>query len=201
MVMDKNYLKALVEKMDLLAGVPKEEMEWLCGQTHKINLQKDEYFLRAGDVPKYISINNYGLLRLFYLDENGVEITKHFCMENSMAFSYTAFINQEESKIFIQAVEKTELTVFDYQIYLKLKERHSCWQAVSQNLTMMLFILKEKREAELLLKDAEERYRQFVIDYPDLESRLTGYHIASYLRIKPESLSRIRKKIKNKYEF
>ena len=60
----------------------------------------------------------------------------------------------------------------------------------------MLFIIKEKRESELLLNNAQERYLQFLEDYPDLENRISQYHIASYLNIAPESLSRIRANLK-----
>ena len=61
----------------------------------------------------------------------------------------------------------------------------------------MLFVLKEKREAELLLDNAQERYQQFLEDYPDLEGRIAQYHIASYLGVTPESLSRIRAGLKD----
>ena len=69
-----------------------------------------------------------------------------------------------------------------------------CWQIVARKLAEMVFILKEKREAELLLSDAQERYQQFLADYPNLEKHIAQYHIASYLGITPESLSRIRAK-------
>ncbi len=114
--MEKNYLNKLAHKMDFKSQIPKEEMEWLCNKTRKINLKKNEYLLQAGEIPGYIGMNMSGLLRLFYIDSNGIEMTKHFCMENTLAMSYSAFVNQQESKFFIKAVEKTELVIFNYKI-------------------------------------------------------------------------------------
>jgi len=59
------------------------------------------------------------------------------------------------------------------------------------------FILKEQREAALLLDDAETRYRQFLSDYPGLDKRIAQYHIASYIGVTPVTLSRIRKKMRS----
>lgn len=56
----------------------------------------------------------------------------------------------------------------------------------------MLFMEKEEREIELLSADAKSRYRVFVTRYPELSGRISQYHIASYLGITPEALSRIR---------
>lgn len=194
--MEQDYLNRLVNKIDFSSLIPPEQMAWLCKRMHRVKLKKDDYFLQAGEVPEYIGMNRKGLLRLFYIDREGNDVTKHFCIENTLAISYTSFVSRNESEIFIQAVEDTDLSVLDYGIYSELMERHACWQTVSGRITEMLFALKEKREAELLLMNAEQRYLQFLKDYPDLEERLTGYHIASYIGIKPESLSRIRAKFR-----
>jgi len=117
-------------------------------------------------------------------------------VENTCAISYAAFVQREESKLYIQALEDTELLVIDYKIYRKLLDSHVCWQEAAKKLAELIFILKEKREAGLLLHDARERYLQFLGDYPNLENRISQYHIASYLGIAPESLSRIRANLK-----
>jgi CRP-like cAMP-binding protein len=57
------------------------------------------------------------------------------------------------------------------------------------------FMIKEKRERDLLLLDAETRYKNFLSEYPGMDQRIKQGIIASYLGIKPETLSRIRRKI------
>ena len=196
MAAKQDYLSELVDTMNFAADIPKEERRRILKRKKVITLEKGEYFLMAGDVPQYIGFVISGLLRLFYIDSDGVEINKHFCVENTLAISYSAFLQREESKFYIQALEDTKLLAIDYETYVDLLDSHICWQIVARKLAQMLFILKEKRESEFLLSDARQRYLQFLEDYPNLESRLSQYHIASYLGITPESLSRIRSGLK-----
>lgn len=195
---ESNYLNRLAGTMNFPAHIPREELRRLLQRKRTITLAKGEYFLMAGDVPEYIGFVRSGLLRLFHIDMDGVEVNKHFCVENTLAISYSAFLLREESKFFIQALEDTRLLAIDHQTYLDLLDSHICWQIVARKLAEMLFILKEKREWELLLNNAQERYEQFLRDYPDLERRLSQYHIASYVGITPESLSRIRASLRQK---
>lgn len=196
--MKSNYLNELADTMNFSDGIPREELRRLLKCKKTIRLAKNEYFLMAGDVPEYIGFVRYGLLRLFYITIDGVEANKHFCLENTIASSYGAFLQRDESKFYIQALEDTKLLAVDYQTHQYLLNGHICWQILARKLAEMLFILKEKREWEFLLSDARERYVQFLKDYPDLERRLSQYHIASYLGITPESLSRIRSGLKQK---
>jgi CRP-like cAMP-binding protein len=198
MVAGSNYLNRLADAMNFSNNIPREELRRLLQRKRIITLEKGEYFLMAGDVPEYIGFVRSGLLRLFYIDMDGNEANKHFCVENTLAISYSGFLLREESKFFIQALEDTRLLAIDHQTYLDLLDGHVCWQIVARKLAELLFILKEKREGELLMHNAQERYEQFLRDYPDLERRLSQYHIASYLGITPESLSRIRSSMKQK---
>lgn len=192
---NSNYINKLADSMNFIHDIPEEELKRLKSLAKPLNIRKHEYFLMAGETPGYVGFNVSGLLRYYYIDKNGTEITKHFCFENTCVLSYGAFLQQIESKYFIQALEDSQLFVIDYQTYQNLLSTNICWQVAARKIAEMLFILKEKREAELLLNDAQERYLVFLKDYPNLENRLTQYHIASYLGITPESLSRIRANI------
>jgi CRP-like cAMP-binding protein len=196
-MMKTSYLHGLVNAVNLLGDVPKGEKQRLWARIRSVMVKKDAYFLRAGEIPARIGFNRSGLLRLFYIDRNGIEINKHFCLKNTLAISYSAFFRREESRLYIQALEDSELLIVDYDTYQELLNSHICWQIVARKLAEILFVLKEKREAELLLDSAPERYQQFLQDYPGLEKRIAQYHIASYLGITPESLSRIRSTLKD----
>ncbi len=198
MAAESNYLTRLADTMNFSASIPREELRRLLKRKRTLTLAKNEYFLMAGEVPTTIGFVRSGLLRLFYIDLDGAEANKHFCVEYTIASSYGAFLQREESKFYIQALEDTKLLTIDHQTYLDLLNSHSCWQIVARKLAEMLFILKEKREWEFLLSNAQERYVQFLKDYPGLERRVSQYHIASYLGITPESLSRIRASLKQR---
>lgn len=182
--------------MNFAAGVPEEEARKLLDRKKEKTLKANEFFLRAGEVPRFIGYVASGLLRLYYIDAEGRDVTKHFSPEGTLAISYSAFLQREESRFFIQALEDTKLYVIDHQTYQELLQGHACWQVVAKKFADLLFIIKEKRESELLLLNAQERYEHFLEDYPDIEKRVNQYHVASYLRITPESLSRIRSQMK-----
>ena len=188
----KSYLQQLADTRRLATDIPPEEQAWLRQQLTPVTLEKQAHFLRAGEIPRRIGFNLHGLMRLYYIDRDGNEVNKHFCTEQTLAISYSAFLEQAASKIFIQALEDTRLLVLEHDIYLALLDRHPCWQKAARQLSEMLYILKEKREFELLMYSAKERYLLFREEYAALDQRLNQYHIASYLGITPESLSRIR---------
>ncbi|HEX2966736.1 MAG TPA: Crp/Fnr family transcriptional regulator [Syntrophorhabdaceae bacterium] len=194
--MESNYLYDLVTSMDFAKGIPKEELRKLLKHKKIVNLKKDDFFLLAGKIPDYLGFVISGLLRLFYIDDSGKEINKHFCLEKTVAVAYKPFIRREESEIYIQALEDTKLLVIDYKTYNMLLNSHTCWETIARKMAELIFILAQKRESEFLLVDAQQRYQQFMLDYPNLANRISQYHIASYLGITPESLSRIRAHLK-----
>ena len=182
--------------MNFPAEIPRAQLRKLFKLKKIIYLKKNEYFLQAGEIPDRLGYNISGLLRLFYIDDSGNEINKHFVFENSIAVAYNAFLQREESNIYIQALEDTKLLVINYKTYNDLLNSHICWQKVARKMAELLTILYQKRESELLLIDAQERYKKFLQDYPNLVNRISQYHIASFLGIAPESLSRIRTNLK-----
>jgi len=80
--MKKDYINKVADKLNIKNTVPKEELTKFCARSKKITIKKDEYFLRAGEIPERIGFNLGGLLRLYYINENGTEVVKHFCVEN-----------------------------------------------------------------------------------------------------------------------
>jgi CRP-like cAMP-binding protein len=147
---------------------------------------------------------NSGLFRYYYVSEKGSEFTKGFFAERSFITAYTAMRKGRPSHYTIEALEDASILVVDYQQWLHLQNRHTCWMHFLFSLVEKGYEKKESRERELLLFSAEERYRSFLKDYSALEKRLKQHMIASYLGITPVALSRIKKSmlaaIKN-YQF
>jgi len=160
-------------------------------------LKRGDFFVRAGDAPRTIGFIVSGILRLYYVDDEGNEYTKSFCAENDFVAAYSALLLAQPSRLFIEALEDSRLLIADYSVYRLLCEEHPCWQVVNCKIAEGLFIKKEKRESTLLLDDAKTRYLNFLKEYPGLETRLKQHHIASYLGITPVTLSRIRAQLKS----
>ena len=175
-----------------LAALPAEEIARCAALFHPRSAGRGELLLQAGVVPQSLVLVCAGLLRLFYIAPDGREYTKSFCLAGELVAAYSALLRAEPSRLFIDALEDSQLLVADYAAYQALAAGHPGWARVNQRRAELLFIKKEQREASLLLDDAETRYRQFLADYPGLEARVRQHHIASYLGITPVALSRIR---------
>jgi CRP-like cAMP-binding protein len=170
-----------------------EEEDKLLDIVHIQRLRKNDKFINEGAVPHKFAFVNEGLFRYFYMNGKGAEFTKGFFFENSFITSYTAMKNGLPSYYTIEALEDSEILVFDYAKWKILYAGHRCWDGLLVAMLEKGFAKKEKRERELLLNNAEERYRSFLQEYPQLDHRIKQHMVASYLGITPVALSRIRK--------
>ena len=187
----------LADALRAQADLPDDELAKLLALFRPASLRRGDHLLRAGETPRSLAFVQSGLLRLYYLDDEGREFTKSFCAEGELVAAYSALLIGQPSRLFIEALENAQLLVADYAAYTALASGHPCWALVNQRRAEALFIKKEQREAALLLDDAETRYRQFLAEHPGLEERVRQHHIASYLGITPVALSRIRARLRN----
>lgn len=179
-----------------LAALPDAEIARAQAIFAPRRLRPGAFFVQAGEQPATLGFVVAGLLRLYYLREDGSEYTKSFCAEREFVAAYRALLCAEPSRLFIQALEPSALLVAPYQAYQTLSAGHPGWETVNRKLAERLFLKKEQRESALLLDDAQTRYIDFLAEYPGLHHRLKQHQIASYLGITPVSLSRIRARLR-----
>lgn len=175
--------------------IPEQESDDLLAISKKIELNKEETYISAGQIPRKFAIVLRGLFRYYYIDDKGNEFTKGFILPNNVLSSYSAMLHQTPSHFFIQALEDSEILEVNYKKWLELQKNNPFWDKFLIRALEKGFCIKEKREREFLLSDAETRYRVFLMEFPDLEDQVPQRMVASYLGIQPESLSRIRKKM------
>lgn len=178
-----------------IADIPDEQIEQILTISKLKYIDKGDCFIREGEIPRKFAFVVSGLFRYCYLDEKGNEFTKGFFLENSFISSYSALIQNRESYFTIEALEDSSIMVISYNEWLKLLENNICWNKFLISLLEKGYCIKETREREFLLFDAETRYKSFLNTFPGLERRIKQHLIASYLGITPVALSRIRKKM------
>jgi CRP-like cAMP-binding protein len=157
-------------------------------------LNKGEEFISQGEIENEIAFVCKGLFRYYYLTQDGLDMTKHFTLENDFVTSYASLIYRRPTAYGIVAEEDSQILVMDYRTYIKKITESRQWERIARKYTEHIYNIKELREASLLLHDAKERYQDFLILYPQLEKRIRQKHIATYLGIHPVTLSRLRKK-------
>jgi CRP-like cAMP-binding protein len=155
-------------------------------------LRKRQYFLQEGDVCKYIGFIVKGSARTFTVDEKGHEHILKLAVENWWLADFESFYRLTPSRFNIEALEDLDIlqsTNAEIEDFLKQIPAFSAMSnVISQNNT----IASQKR-IQNISYSAEERYEEFISDYPYFLQRFPQNMIASYLGLSSETLSRIKK--------
>lgn len=133
-----------------------------------------------------------GLLRFYYVGEDGAESNKAFIAEDAFAGPLAAAALRLPVTYGVQALEPTTVLAAPVASFTALFDVHPVFDRLGRKLSEALLIHKELRTRSLLQQNATERYLHFLRHHADLAERLPQYHIASYLGITDVSLSRIR---------
>jgi len=158
-----------------------------------LNLGKNEFYLREGEVCKHLGFVSTGLLMYYKMDDHGTEIVTDFAQENSWVSHYQSFINREPSAIFIKALEPCTVYTISLDKLSALYTTIPGFEQFARQIIEATFMEMINRQLAFQSLNAEGRYAKFIDLYPDLLQRVPQYYIASFLNIAPPSLSRIRK--------
>lgn len=160
-------------------------------------IKKKETLLRDGQICKELGFINYGIFRMYYL-AGGKEINTHFSFENDFVVNYHSFLQAKPSRYFIQALEDAEIVTFKLQTLQNAYNESQNWERFGRIMAEQSYKLTTNRIESFMFMDAEERYLQMMKETPHFLERIPLYHLASYLGIERESLSRLRKKLSSK---
>jgi hypothetical protein len=158
------------------------------------HLQKGEYFIKKNKTCRYFAFVVSGIMRAIMEDETD-ESTTCICNENAFATSTVSFINQTPSNISIQALDHVVLLTISYSNLQKLYYTSAFWQKVGRIVAEREFMSEQNTSWRNSHIPATEKYLTLLKENPGIINKVPLQYIASYLHIKPETLSRIRKKI------
>ena len=154
-------------------------------------LSKSKTLLSAGDTAYKTYILVSGLMRSYYIDDAGNDITQYF-IEPGDIFGFTSFTGTSPSDVYIETFEDCILLEADGHAFLETLSSNNfaliCWLKILEGELKF----KAERQSSYLLGNATERYLDFKKAYPGIEDRVNQKYIASYLGITPVSLSRLR---------
>jgi CRP-like cAMP-binding protein len=172
-----------------------EELNYLESGLSVVELKAKHFFIHANTIQKEIGFLYSGLLRAFYIDNNGNEISVNFIRENRYATHYSAFITRTPSKYYFQCLEPTVLVTISYKHIQEGYEKFPIFERYGRLVAESVLKIQQKRIEGFLFDNAESRYLDFINENPDLFNRVSLSYLASYLGIERQSLTRIRKKL------
>ena len=190
-------MESIIKEIYKDISLEQDELKSIHEKLEKVTLEKGDYLLKSGKVVKDIFYIHSGCLRTYFLDSNGKEHTLQFAIKDWWISDYIALYDKANSRAVsnIECIQKaTLLKISKNDFDLLCMEIPKVSQFYIKKMESAFAAFHQRILGNLTLS-AKERYLIFIKTYPDIEQSVKNYHIASFLGITTESLSRIRREI------
>lgn len=184
----------VINTIEYLARISEEDKAIYKEYFQEKHYKKGEFFLQEGQVCKHMGLIESGLMRS-YINQDGREKTFAFVSAKGFLCNYESFISQSPSSRAVQALEDTIVHVASFEDFEYIYKHTQSGERIGRLVLGMVFIKLERELTSFYTDTPEQRYQKFIEEYPTLQQRISQYHIASFVGVKPPSLSRIRKRI------
>ncbi len=172
-----------------------EDLRSIDASLSKVDLKKGEFLLRNGQTVLHTYYVYEGCVRCYFIDNSGKDHTLQFAIKDWWISDYTAFFSGSKAMMNIECIQDATLYKLSRnsmeQLYLDIPAFETFFRKKLEK-RMEAF---HRRTLDNLALPAKKRYLSFIKSYPKIEQQVKNYHIASYLGITTESLSRVRKEI------
>lgn len=193
--MQEAYAKYLDSYRKICPFLKEDELAFIRSNLSISVLKKGEYFLKSGKIQRNMGYVFEGLLRSFYIDNEGSKVTISFISAYSYAADYPSFLRQLPSKYYIEALEPCTIVNLPFETMQEAYRRFKNFENYGRLVAEQILLKKQDRIESFLFGSAEDRYLDFIQNNSDIANRVSLSHLSSYLGIQRPSLSRIRKKL------
>lgn len=171
----------------------KSEIAIVTSAFQQRELKPEEYFQEFGKRADKIAFVEKGVLRVFSIDEQGDDITKYFVREDQFFANIISYYSAQPATDAIGAVTPCKIFWIYFSAFEKLYAEIPSLNIFFKSISESTLLNKIKDKDFLNFGNAKTKYREFVRRYPELAQQVPQKYIASYLKITPQSLSRIRR--------
>lgn len=192
-----NMYDQLLARLNALAPMSEALKEAVKQQAKLVNCLPGDFILREGQVCNRACLIVKGLARSYYIVD-GRDITSRFMDEGFIATSWMSFYDQKPGHEYIEAIEPTTMACLDHSVIQQLYKDFPEANAIGRQQVEYAFYMAEQRTQLLRKHTAEEKYKFFIDNHPNLLQRVPLKHIATYLGMNEETLSRTRSKYHKK---
>ena len=188
-------MNLLYQHINTRVEISEEEFDTIFKHFEQLNFTKNELIIKPNQIIDYKFFVLKGCLRSYFIDISGIEHTVQFAIEDWWIGDYTAYFTGKTSILNVECLEDCTL------LRVKKEEWDRLYKEIPKLETYARIQLERglaathQKNIDNHRMSTKEKYEHFVASFPQLEQRIKNYHIASYLGITPERLSRIRKSL------
>ena len=189
-------MEQIKKYIDQIATISKEDWDFFKSKLQRRTLPKKTIFLKINQIENHISFIESGVVRLFIPKENPEkEITFGFSFKDQFVSAYDSFLTQKPSLYQLQTLTETSVLSITYKDLQAVYKTTQIGDLIGRLTAERLFLIKSKREQNLLNLSAEERYLKLFKERPELLKVIPLKYISSYIGVTAQALSRIRKRL------
>ena len=171
-----------------------EQNEQLLASFSEQKVKKKQFIAQPGFTAKYRNFVTQGIFRAYVVDEDGKEQTIQFAPEGWWVSDFNSYIYQKPATMFIVALEDSVILKIDHDKEQQLKKSNHTFETLFRIMAEKGLAFEHRRIIDNLTQSAEERYKNFLTNFPHIAQRVPQYALASYLGVTTEFLSRLRNK-------
>lgn len=179
-------------------SMPDTEYDLALSIIERIEVKKDTNLLAQGQVCRHVYFIESGFFRMFYVDYEGNEINSRFAKANDFMVDFASFITQKGSLYYWKAMEDSTILALDREEIEKIYDKSPAWSKFGRLIAESSYLQINAREEMLHFQTPEQRYATILKKEPHLFQMISQNQLSSYIGIKPESLSRLRKRMLGK---
>jgi CRP-like cAMP-binding protein len=164
---------------------------------HRKTYKKGDHLLAEGEICRQITFIETGLVR-YYINKDGEERTNYFNKEGEFVCDYPSFLPRTPAVVNIQALEDCTVWTIGFEGIQQFYNEVEHGERFGRLAIEAVFVSVVTQIGSIYTDTPEMRYQKFLLNYPTIVQRIPQYYIASYVGVKPQSLSRIRKRLANR---
>ncbi|HOY06389.1 MAG TPA: Crp/Fnr family transcriptional regulator [Saprospiraceae bacterium] len=191
-------MQSIIDHFQKFLPLTETEQGLILARAKQRNIKRRQWILQEGLICRHYTFIVKGCFKMYAVDDRGMEHNIQFAAENDWIADIGSFHSKKPGGFFIEAVESSEIIQIEQQdlyfLYINIPKLDRIFKVIIEN----KYIELQNRVLQNISSTAQQRYLNFLEQYPHLASRLPNVQIASYLGITPEFLSKIRKDLSGK---
>ncbi len=188
-------LKILQDHLALKVDIKQIDFQKFSNYTVTKHFNKGEYFLRQGQAARYLAFLFKGVMCSYAIDNKGEKHVIQIAVEGHWISDLFSFLTREPANYYIEAMESTEVLLLSQENFDRACVEFPVFERYFRLLIQSAFINLQRRITHIYKDSAKDRYLRLIAEKPEIVHSVPQHYLASFLGIKPQSLSRIRSEI------